>query len=209
MSVQNEPLVPATPRVIPSAKAQGEIKPGVIVFLVLLAIALVLPAMLKGFVVFQLTQTMVYAIAILGLNLLTGINGQFSLGHSAFYAIGAYTAAILMEHAGVGYVMDAAGRGASVLHRRVPVRSAGASARWRLSRARDLRARGGDAAASEAVAVRALDRRRAGHRHHEARRALRPVDEPGHLALLLHALSSASFSSSSRATSCIAAPAAR
>ena len=46
---------------------------------------------------------MIYAIAILGLNLLTGFNGQFSLGHSAFYAIGAYTAAILMEQLGVAY----------------------------------------------------------------------------------------------------------
>ena len=75
-----------------------------IIFLVLLAIALILPALLKNFVVFQLTQTMVYAIAILGLNLLTGFNGQFSLGHSAFYAVGAYTSAIMMEHMGVGYV---------------------------------------------------------------------------------------------------------
>jgi branched-chain amino acid transport system permease protein len=47
---------------------------------------------------------MIYAIAIMGLNLLTGINGQFSLGHSAFYAIGAYTAAILMDQFGVSYV---------------------------------------------------------------------------------------------------------
>lgn len=75
-----------------------------IIFLVLLAIALVLPAFVKNFVVFQFTQTMVYAIAILGLNLLTGFNGQFSLGHSAFYAVGAYTAAIMMEHMGVNYV---------------------------------------------------------------------------------------------------------
>ena len=104
MSVQNEPLVPATPRVIPAGKTRSGVKPGVIVFVILLAIAIALPAMLKGFVVFQLTQTMVYAMAILGLNLLTGFNGQFSLGHSAFYAIGAYTAAILMEHAGIGYV---------------------------------------------------------------------------------------------------------
>ncbi|MFO1135672.1 MAG: branched-chain amino acid ABC transporter permease [Rhodoblastus sp.] len=75
-----------------------------IIFLVLLAIALVLPAFVKNFVVFQFTQTMVYAIAIVGLNLLTGFNGQFSLGHSAFYAVGAYTAAIMMEHMGVNYV---------------------------------------------------------------------------------------------------------
>src|SRR6185436_18128350 len=55
--------------------------------------------------VFQLTLVMVYAIAILGLNLLTGINGQFSLGHSAFYAIGAYTTAILMDRFGVNYAL--------------------------------------------------------------------------------------------------------
>jgi len=35
----------------------------------------------------------------LGLNLLTGYGGQISLGHGAFYAIGAYTAAILMDQA--------------------------------------------------------------------------------------------------------------
>jgi branched-chain amino acid transport system permease protein len=68
-----------------------------------LLIALVLPLLLKNFLVFQLTLVMVYAIAILGLNLLTGFNGQFSLGHSAFYAIGAYTAAILMDQADVAY----------------------------------------------------------------------------------------------------------
>ncbi|MFO1116257.1 MAG: branched-chain amino acid ABC transporter permease [Beijerinckiaceae bacterium] len=75
-----------------------------IIFVALLVLALAIPAFTKNFVVFQLTQTMVYAIAIVGLNLLTGFNGQFSLGHSAFYAVGAYTAAILMEHAGMGYV---------------------------------------------------------------------------------------------------------
>ena len=65
--------------------------------------------MLKNFFIFQLTLAMIYAIAILGLNLLTGFNGQFSLGHSAFYAIGAYTAAILMEQLGHQLCLDAAG----------------------------------------------------------------------------------------------------
>lgn len=60
-------------------------------------VALAIPFVLKSFFVFQLTLVMVYGLAILGLNLLTGFNGQFSLGHSAFYGIGAYTAAILME----------------------------------------------------------------------------------------------------------------
>ena len=42
----------------------------------------------------------VYAIAVLGLILLTGFNGQISLGHGAFFAVGAYTAAILIDQAG-------------------------------------------------------------------------------------------------------------
>ena len=46
---------------------------------------------------------LINAIAILGLNLLIGFNGQISLGHSAFFAIGAYTAAILMNFAGWPY----------------------------------------------------------------------------------------------------------
>ena len=46
---------------------------------------------------FQLTLVLVYSIALLGLNILTGYNGQISLGHGAFYAIGAYVAAILMD----------------------------------------------------------------------------------------------------------------
>jgi branched-chain amino acid transport system permease protein len=60
-------------------------------------LALVIPFLVTNFTVFQLTQVVVYAIAVLGLNLLTGFTGQFSLGHSAFYALGAYTAAILVD----------------------------------------------------------------------------------------------------------------
>jgi len=65
--------------------------------------AVLVPVVAKSFVTFQLTQVMVYALAILGLNLLTGFNGQFSLGHSAFYGIGAYTAAILMDRWDIAY----------------------------------------------------------------------------------------------------------
>ena len=43
------------------------------------------------------------AIAVLGLNLLTGFNGQISLGHGAFFAVGAYTAAILMDKLDMPY----------------------------------------------------------------------------------------------------------
>src|SRR5690348_6475323 len=52
---------------------------------------------------FQLTMVVVYAIAILGLAILTGFNGQISLGHGAFYAIGAYVTAILMYQYEVPY----------------------------------------------------------------------------------------------------------
>ncbi len=65
--------------------------------------ALLVPLFVRGFVAFQLTLVMVYGLAILGLNLLTGFNGQFSLGHGAFYGIGAYTAAILMDRWEVPY----------------------------------------------------------------------------------------------------------
>lgn len=71
--------------------------------LVVLAAIIAAPLFMKNFLIFQFTLAMIWAIAILGLNLLTGFNGQFSLGHGAFYAVGAYTTAIMMEHGGVSY----------------------------------------------------------------------------------------------------------
>ena len=68
-----------------------------------LAVLCIAPFLVKNFRVFQFNLVLVYAIAILGLNILTGFNGQFSLGHGAFYAIGAYAAAILMHRFGVPY----------------------------------------------------------------------------------------------------------
>ncbi|HEY8051071.1 MAG TPA: branched-chain amino acid ABC transporter permease [Ramlibacter sp.] len=65
--------------------------------LALFALACVLPFVFGNYTVFQLTLALTYAIALLGLNMLTGFNGQISLGHGAFYAIGAYTAAVLMD----------------------------------------------------------------------------------------------------------------
>jgi branched-chain amino acid transport system permease protein len=67
------------------------------------AVAALLPLYFQGFVVFQLTEVMIYGLAILGLNLLTGFNGQFSVGHGAFYGLGAYVTAILMHRYGVPY----------------------------------------------------------------------------------------------------------
>ncbi len=73
----------------------------VIIFCIAL---LVLPtAFSSGYFLFQLTLVVTYAVAILGLNLVTGYNGQVSLGHGAFYAVGAYTTAILMDKFNVPY----------------------------------------------------------------------------------------------------------
>jgi len=74
-----------------------------IAFAVVLALACALPFLVSNYRSFQFTLVLVYAIALLGLNILTGYNGQISLGHGAFYAIGAYCAAILMDKFGVPY----------------------------------------------------------------------------------------------------------
>jgi branched-chain amino acid transport system permease protein len=68
-----------------------------------LAAVIVPIAYFTDYHLFQLTMVVVYAIAILGLSLLIGFNGQISLGHGAFYAIGAYTTAILMSSWDVPY----------------------------------------------------------------------------------------------------------
>ena len=69
----------------------------------LLVALLVLPFLVKNYRVFQFNLVLIYAIAVLGLNILTGWNGQISLGHGAFYAIGAYATAVLMDRAGMPY----------------------------------------------------------------------------------------------------------
>jgi len=75
------------------------------------AIACALPFLLSNFRLFQFTQVYIYAVALLGLNMLTGYNGQISLGHGAFYALGAYAAAIMMDqwHVPYGWTIPAAG----------------------------------------------------------------------------------------------------
>jgi branched-chain amino acid transport system permease protein len=85
-------------------RAPGSLPPSQ---LLLIAVALLgacaLPFFLSNYTTFQMTMVLVYAIALLGLNILTGYNGQISLGHGAFYAIGAYATAILMDKFGWPY----------------------------------------------------------------------------------------------------------
>jgi branched-chain amino acid transport system permease protein len=63
---------------------------------------LVLPHFLKNYGVYLLSYWLVFIIATMGLNLTVGYAGQKSLGHAAFFGIGAYTVAILMK-AGISF----------------------------------------------------------------------------------------------------------
>jgi branched-chain amino acid transport system permease protein len=63
----------------------------------------ILPWVVPSFVVFDLIFVAAYAIAILGLIILTGMNGQISLGHGAFMALGGYIVAVAAHSAGWPY----------------------------------------------------------------------------------------------------------
>ena len=88
-----------------SASSLGALRARWLLVLLLVCGALVAPFALHKFYVFQMTLVLIYAISILGLNLLVGFNGQLSLGHGAFFALGAYTAAMLIEHVGLNYAL--------------------------------------------------------------------------------------------------------
>jgi branched-chain amino acid transport system permease protein len=83
------------------------IGPAALIFWVLLAalplVGLVTDSPSFDYYMFMGQSMLIYAIAVLGLNLLIGFNGQISLGHSAFFALGAYTTAILMTFGGWPY----------------------------------------------------------------------------------------------------------
>lgn len=70
-----------------------------------IALALLLvPTLFPNFLVYQFSLTLTYAIAILGLNLLMGFNGQISVAHGVFFAVGGYTTAIFMTRYGMNYL---------------------------------------------------------------------------------------------------------
>ena len=71
----------------------------------LVLVAVIVPFFFGPFRVSQFTLALIYAVAVLGLNLLVGYSGQISLGHGAFFALGAYTCAILLDRTGVHYLL--------------------------------------------------------------------------------------------------------
>lgn len=74
-----------------------KIETKVLALLLALAMLVAAAALMKRSDVYLLTLYCVYLMATLGLNLTVGYAGQMSLGHAAFFGIGAYYAAILMK----------------------------------------------------------------------------------------------------------------
>ncbi|MGQ0825959.1 MAG: branched-chain amino acid ABC transporter permease [Actinomycetota bacterium] len=71
--------------------------PGLAIAIVVMAFLLYVPQYYEETTVNLFTQALYFAIAAMGLNILTGYNGQVSIGHGAFFALGGYTAALLMR----------------------------------------------------------------------------------------------------------------
>ena len=113
---------------------------GALVVIAVAAIALAFPFVASGYHLYQGAQVLILLIALIGLNLLTGFNGQISLGHGAFFAIGGYGAAILIVKFGLPYLGGDPARQRRLLHRRLPVRFSRAQIRRALSGARHFRA---------------------------------------------------------------------
>jgi len=66
-------------------------------------VVLGVPTVTNQFVTFEFAKVAIFAIALMGLNLLTGYSGQISLGNGAFMAVGGYTTAILVQRTGIPY----------------------------------------------------------------------------------------------------------
>jgi branched-chain amino acid transport system permease protein len=73
-----------------------------LVLAVVAAVLLAVPPFLKNYGIYLFSYWLVFVIATMGLNLTVGYAGQKSLGHAAFFGIGAYTVAILLK-AGVSF----------------------------------------------------------------------------------------------------------
>jgi branched-chain amino acid transport system permease protein len=58
---------------------------------------------LSGYLITIATIIVINGIAACGLNVIVGFAGQISLGHAAFFGIGAYTAALLATQAGLSF----------------------------------------------------------------------------------------------------------
>lgn len=74
-------------------------------YAVLLVLLLAVPFLLSDYLVGEVTNVLIWAIAGMGLMLLVGQTGQASLGHAAFLAIGCYANAILQTKLGLPFLL--------------------------------------------------------------------------------------------------------
>lgn len=72
-------------------------------FALVLALLIIAPPYLPPFLLTLLTQTLIYAILAMGLDLILGYTGLSSLGHAAYLGLGAYSVGILATRAGAGF----------------------------------------------------------------------------------------------------------
>jgi branched-chain amino acid transport system permease protein len=72
------------------------------------AVLYVLTARLSSYNDYQVGEIAAYVVALVGLSLLTGSNGQISLGNGAFMAVGAYAMALLMNHTQTNFILELA-----------------------------------------------------------------------------------------------------
>ena len=64
----------------------------------------VVPFISDAYLLYVINTVGIYAIAAIGLNILIGYTGQISLGHGAFFGVGAYSGAILFSKAGIPFI---------------------------------------------------------------------------------------------------------
>ena len=154
--------------------------------MLLVVCALVLPFLVWGFRTYQLAFAATHAIAILGLNLIAGQAGLISLGHGAFYGLGAYTLAVLMRHGERVRLRRDLRRRAGVPGRGIPLRTRRVAARPLLPRARHLRLALAMPQMLKSSYLAPLDRRRAGPLSRSAGSTARPAAESGSMVVLRH-----------------------
>lgn len=65
----------------------------------------VIPFVSSAYILYILNTIGIYAISVIGLNILIGYTGQISLGHGAFFGVGAYAAAALSTRLGVPFLL--------------------------------------------------------------------------------------------------------
>lgn len=77
------------------------------IFVIFTALLAIIPHFLPDYYVIVLSYALTFAIASLGFNLLLGYTGLLSFGHASFFAIGAYTTALIARYMQGIYSLEA------------------------------------------------------------------------------------------------------